>query len=216
MSQAGHRLRRERMVRDLQARGIRDRRVLEAMGQVPRHRFVEGTLHQSRAYSEFALPIGEDQTISQPYIVARTTELLEIDADSSILEIGTGSGYHTAVLATLARRVYSLERIPSLAKGAIRRIRDLGLGNVKIQIFDGTVGWSDVGPFDGILVLAGSPKAPPPLLDQLRLGGRLVIPEGGRDRQTLVRYRRLEEGFQREELEPVTFVPLIGRHGWEG
>ncbi len=215
MSQAGHRIRREGMVRDLKSRKIRDPRVLEAMERVPRHLFVEGKLRQSRAYSEFALPIGEDQTISQPYIVARTTELLEIDSESSILEIGTGSGYHTAVLASLARRVYSLERIPSLAKGAIRRIQELGFGNVKIQIFDGTVGWSDVGPFDGILVLAGAPKAPAPLLDQLRLGGRLVIPEGSKERQVLVRYRRLEQGLERTELEPVTFVPLIGRHGWE-
>jgi protein-L-isoaspartate(D-aspartate) O-methyltransferase len=203
------------MLRELTARGIRDKRVLTAMERIPRHDFVRETL-EAQAYGEHALPIGSDQTISQPYIVARTTELLQVGKGHSVLEIGTGSGYHTAVLALLAARVYSLERVPELAQGALKRIRELGFDNVKIQIFDGTVGWSDVGPFDRILVLAAAPKAPPPLLDQLKLGGRMVIPEGSRERQQLVVYTRTERSFQRQEVEPATFVPLIGRHGWEG
>lgn len=211
---AGDRVRRDRMLNDLAARGIHDRRVLEAMGRVPRHAFVRETL-QSRAYGDHALPIGDEQTISQPYIVARTTELLEVDGTHSVLEVGTGSGYHTCVLAQLAARVYSLERVPALAKKAIRQVREMGFGNVKIQIFDGTVGWSDVGPFDRILVLAGAPKAPRPLLDQLKVGGRMVIPEGDRENQQLVLYQRREDELERLEVEPVSFVPLIGRHGWD-
>jgi protein-L-isoaspartate(D-aspartate) O-methyltransferase len=133
-----------------------------------------------------------------------------------VLEIGTGSGYQTAILAKLARRVYSLERIAELAKMAIQRIRDLGLTNVKIQTFDGTVGWSEVAPFDRIMVTAGAPKVPKPLVEQLRVGGRLLIPEGGRDEQILIVYRKLRQGgVRRRAAEPVTFVPLIGRHGWE-
>src|SRR6185295_2871059 len=165
-------LARERMVRDLAAkRGIRDPRVLEAMRRVPRHLFVkEGTLPHL-AYADRALSIGEQQTISQPSIVARMTERLEVTPESSVLEIGTGSGYQTAVLALLARRVFSLERVAPLARGAIARLRELGLEkNVKIQIFDGTVGWSDVAPFDRILVTAAAPKVPDPLLDQLAPG----------------------------------------------
>jgi len=203
------------MLKDLAEKGgIRDVRVLEAMGRIARHEFVQEKF-QGQAYSDHALPIGSDQTISQPYIVARTTELLELEPTHSVLEIGTGSGYHTSVLALLAGRVYSLERVPELAKGALERIRQLGFDNVKIQIFDGTVGWSDVGPFDRILVLAAAPKAPPPLLDQLKDGGRLVIPEGGRKQQQLVLYERHGEDIRRTEVEPASFVPLIGRHGWK-
>ena len=215
MSPVGARYRRQKMLRDLAEKsGIRDQRVLEAMGRIPRHEFVRGPL-QTQAYSDHALPIGAEQTISQPYIVARTTELLELEPTHSVLEIGTGSGYHTAVLALLAGRVYSLERVPELAKGALEQIRKLGFDNVKIQIFDGTVGWSDVGPFDRILVLAAAPKAPPPLLSQLKDGGRLVIPEGGREQQQLVLYERLGDELRRTEVEPASFVPLIGRHGWK-
>ncbi len=201
------------MVRNLRSRGIVDARVLEAMRRIPRHRFVRGSL-QHQAYSEHALPIGSEQTISQPYIVARTTEWLKVGEQDTVLEVGTGSGYHTSVLALLARWVFSLERIPELAKGAIQRVRELGIDNVKIQIFDGTFGWSDVGPFDRIIVTAGAPKAPPPLLDQLKIGGRMVIPEGDREGQRLILYERTEKGLQRTEGEAVTFVPLLGRHGW--
>jgi protein-L-isoaspartate(D-aspartate) O-methyltransferase len=207
---------RERMVRDLIAgRGIKDQRVLEAMRKVPRHLFVRDHL-RSQAYGDHALPIGSSQTISQPYIVARMTELLELSPHHSVLEIGTGSGYQTALLATLARRVYSLERIAELAQQAIPRIRQLKFENVKIQVFDGTVGWSEWAPYDRILVAAGAPKVPDPLLEQLAPGGSLLIPEGARQAQRLVLYRKSARGeLRRKEGEEVGFVPLVGRHGWK-
>jgi protein-L-isoaspartate(D-aspartate) O-methyltransferase len=203
------------MVQLIEEKGVRSSRVLDAMLQIPRHRFVPENV-RTRAYGDHALPIGLDQTISQPYIVARMTELLAVEAEHSVLEIGTGSGYQTAILARLARRVYSLERVSELAHQAIQRMRELGLDNVKIQTFDGTVGWSDVAPFDRIMVTAGAPKVPPPLLEQLRVGGRLLIPEGDRSEQLLVVYRKLRHGTRRIVGEAVTFVPLIGRHGWQG
>jgi protein-L-isoaspartate(D-aspartate) O-methyltransferase len=208
---------RERMVRDLvAARGVKDERVLAAMRRVPRHLFVRDHL-RSQAYGDRALPIGAAQTISQPYVVARMTELLELDAEHSVLEIGTGSGYQTAVLALLARRVYSLERVAELAQQAIPRMRQLGLDNVKIQVFDGSVGWSEWAPYDRILVTAGAPKVPDPLLDQLAPGGSLLIPEGQRHTQRLVLYRKSARGeLRRKEGEDVAFVPLLGRHGWKG
>jgi len=207
---------RERMVRDLiAARGIKDERVLAAMRKVQRHLFVKEHL-RSQAYGDHALPIGAAQTISQPYIVARMTELLEVGPEHSVLEIGTGSGYQTAILAQLARRVYSLERIAELAKEAIPRMRQLGLDNVKIQVFDGTVGWSEWAPYDRILVTAGAPKVPEPLLDQLAPGGTLLIPEGQLNMQRLVLYRKSARGeMRRREGEDVAFVPLLGRHGWK-
>jgi protein-L-isoaspartate(D-aspartate) O-methyltransferase len=207
---------RERMVRDLiAARGIKDERVLAAMRKVPRHLFVKEHL-RSQAYGDHALPIGAAQTISQPYIVARMTELLEVGPEHSVLEIGTGSGYQTAILAQLARRVYSLERIAELAKEAIPRMRQLGLDNVKIQVFDGTVGWSEWAPYDRILVTAGAPKVPEPLLDQLAPGGTLLVPEGQLNMQRLVLYRKSARGeMRRREGEDVAFVPLLGRHGWK-
>lgn len=207
---------RERMIGDLaRKRGIRDERVLEAMRRIPRHLFIKAGTLPHLAYAESALSIGERQTISQPAVVARMTELLCVHAESSVLEIGTGSGYQTAILALLARRVYSLERVAPLAREAISRMRDMKLDNVKIQIFDGTVGWSDVAPFDRILVTAAAPKVPPPLLDQLAPGGILVVPEGTRASQRLIVYRKDAAGeVAREEGEPVVFVPLVGRHGW--
>jgi len=211
---ADHGYLRRRLVRDLEARGIHDQRVLDAIRKVPRHLFVRDHM-VSQAYSDRALPIGRGQTISQPWVVARMTELLQVEESASVLELGTGTGYQTAILAHLARRVFSLERIQSLAREAIRRIQGLGLDNVKIQGFDGTVGWSDVAPFDRILVTAGAPRVPRPLLDQLARGGRLVIPEGDRQTQRLVVYERREKRFLRQEGEEVAFVPLIGRYGWE-
>jgi protein-L-isoaspartate(D-aspartate) O-methyltransferase len=209
-------LQRERMVRDLiAARGVRDERVLEAMRRIPRHLFVRETL-RNQAYGDHALPIGAHQTISQPYIVARMTELLELRPEHSVLEVGSGSGYQTAILALLARRVYSLERIAELAQQAIPRIRQLGFDNVKIQVFDGTVGWSEWAPYDRILVAAGAPKAPEPLLEQLAPGGALLVPEGPRTAQRLVLYRKSARGeLRRKEGEEVAFVPLLGRHGWK-
>jgi protein-L-isoaspartate(D-aspartate) O-methyltransferase len=206
---------RERMVRELlEARGIRDARVLAAMREVPRHLFVREHL-RGQAYGDHALPIGEAQTITQPFVVARMCELLELDPAHKLLEVGTGSGYQTAILARLARWVYSLERIPELAHQAIRRMRQLGILNVKIQAFDGTVGWSEVAPFDRIVVAAAAPSAPQPLLEQLATKGRLLIPEGDRRQQTLVMYERTARSFRRRELDSVAFVPLVGRFGWE-
>ncbi len=194
--------------------GIRDERVLAAMAKVPRHEFVPGTL-AVQAYSLHALPIGEEQTISKPGVVALMTQLLDVEAGHSVLEIGTGSGYQTAILAELAARVYSLEIVPGLAKKALERIREIGYDNVKIQIFDGSIGWSDVGPFDRILVTAGAPRLPAPLLEQLADGGRVVIPEGDRERQRLFVYEKLGDAVRRSAGEAVAFVPLVGRHGWE-
>jgi protein-L-isoaspartate(D-aspartate) O-methyltransferase len=207
---------RERMVRDLiAARGIKDERVLAAMRSVPRHLFVKEHL-RTQAYGDHALPIGAAQTISQPYIVARMTELLEVGPNHSVLEIGTGSGYQTAILAQLGRRVYSLERIAELAQQAIPRMRQLGLDNVKVQVFDGTVGWSEWAPYDRILVTAGAPKVPEPLIDQLAPGGTLLIPEGQLNAQRLMIYRKSARGeLRRREGEEVAFVPLVGRHGWK-
>jgi protein-L-isoaspartate(D-aspartate) O-methyltransferase len=207
---------RERMVRDLiAARGIKDERVLAALRSVPRHLFVKEHL-RTQAYGDHALPIGAAQTISQPYIVARMTELLEVGPEHSVLEIGTGSGYQTAILAQLGRRVYSLERIAELAQQAIPRMRQLGLDNVKVQVFDGTVGWSEWAPYDRILVTAGAPKVPEPLLDQLAPGGTLLIPEGQLNAQRLMIYRKSARGeLRRREGEEVAFVPLVGRHGWK-
>jgi len=210
-------LRRREMVRkQLASRGIADQRVLEAMRRVPRHLFVAEHLASS-AYGDHALPLGQSgQTISQPYVVAKMIETLDVHPEHSVLEIGTGSGYQTAILAHLARKVYSLERVDELAKEAIRRMRELGLGNVKIQTFDGTVGWSEFAPYDRILVTAGAPEVPKPLLDQLRAPGRMVIPEGNRTGQRLVLYDKDADGaVQRHEGELVVFVPLIGRHGWQ-
>jgi protein-L-isoaspartate(D-aspartate) O-methyltransferase len=209
---------RERMVRDLiAARGVKDERVLAALRKIPRHLFVKEHL-RSQAYGDHGLPIGVNsgQTISQPYIVARMTELLDVGPEHSVLEIGTGSGYQTAILASLARRVYSLERIAELAQTAIPRMRQLGFDNVKIQVFDGTVGWSEWAPYDRILVTAGAPKVPEPLLGQLAPGGALLIPEGPRNLQRLVLYRKSPRGeIRRKEGEEVVFVPLVGRHGWK-
>jgi protein-L-isoaspartate(D-aspartate) O-methyltransferase len=193
---------------------IRDARVLEALAAVPRHLFVPEAL-QGRAYGDHALPISAGQSISQPYIVARMTELLEADKSSRVLEIGAGSGYQTAVLARVAGQVYAIERIAELAREAQARIRSLGIYNATVKCFDGTLGWAAHAPYDCILVAAGGPEVPEPLLAQLKVGGRLVIPVGpSRQSQRLVRVVRAEEGYQREEHGSCAFVPLIGRYGW--
>jgi len=195
--------------------GIRDQKVLDAMLTVPRHFFVTEAL-RGRAYDDNALPINYNQTISQPFIVARMTELLELNKQSRVLEIGAGSGYQTAILAQLASQVYSIERIGELAREAHARIRDLGIYNATVKAFDGTLGWSAHGPYDAILVAAGGPKIPDPLVAQLRIGGRLVIPIGEtRESQRLVRVTRTETKTKIEEYGPCQFVPLIGQHGWE-
>jgi len=194
--------------------GIRDPRVLDALGETPRHLFVPEAL-QGRAYGDHALPIAANQTISQPYIVARMTELIEADRDTRVLEIGAGSGYQTAVLSRVAGQVYAIERIAELAREAQARIRQLGIYNATVKCFDGTLGWSAHAPYDAVLVAAGGPDVPEPLLAQLKVGGRLVMPVGAsRDSQKLVRVVRTEEGFRHEEHGPCAFVPLIGRYGW--
>jgi len=204
---------RERMVELLRTRGIRDARVLKAMSEIPRHLFVPDAL-ASKAYGDHALPIGDMQTISQPYMVARMTELLEVNKDSTVLEIGAGSGYQTAVLSALAGRVFAIERISDLARSAQRNIRQLGCYNATVKWFDGTIGWSDHAPYDAILVAAGSPEVPEPLIAQLAVGGRLVIPVGGAEHQILVRVIRTETGVVRENHDACVFVKLIGRYGW--
>jgi protein-L-isoaspartate(D-aspartate) O-methyltransferase len=204
---------RARMIELLKSRGIRDERVLRAMEDVPRHLFVPDAL-AAKAYGDHALPIGEMQTISQPYMVARMTELLEVDKDSTVLEIGAGSGYQTAVLSAVAGRVFAIERIGDLARKAQANIRKLGCYNATVKWFDGTIGWSDHAPYDGILVAAGGPEIPEPLVAQLATGGRLVIPVGDTERQTLVRVIKTETGRVVEEHGLCQFVKLIGRHGW--
>src|SRR2546421_12555540 len=193
--------------------GIKKDSVLEAMRSVPRHFFVADAL-RARVYDDNALPINANQTISQPYIVARMTELLELDAQSRVLEIGAGSGYQTAVLARLAAQVYAIERIGELAREAQARIRQLDIYNATVKCFDGTLGWEAHAPYDAILAAAGSPDIPQPLLAQLKVGGRFVIPIGTtRESQRLVRVIRTEEAYEQEEHGACAFVPLIGRHG---
>jgi len=194
--------------------GIRDPKVLQAIASVPRHFFVPQAL-QGRAYGDHALPIDFNQTISQPYIVARMSELLELDKQSRVLEIGAGSGYQTAVLAQLASQVYAIERLGELARQAHARLRELGIYNTTVKAFDGTLGWKAHSPYDSILVAAGGPTLPEPLVAQLKVGGRLVIPIGEtREGQRLVRVIKTESGRKLEEHGSCQFVPLIGQHGW--
>ena len=195
-------------------RGITDPLVLTAMGKVPRHRFVPKHLWE-QAYNDYPLPIGEDQTISQPYIVALMTKALELAGVDKVLELGTGSGYQAAILAELAAEVFTIERLPSLARQAEEVLTALGYSNIQIRVSDGTLGWPEEAPFDAILVTAGSPQVPPPLVEQLAMGGRLVIPIGDRYTQTLTRLRLSPEGLKQEYLGGCRFVKLIGKHGWE-
>jgi len=197
------------------ARGVTDPRVIDAMLKVPRHKFVEEAL-AGKAYQDAPLPIGEKQTISQPYMVAVMSEALMLDGSERVLEVGTGSGYQAAVLALLADRVFSLERIPSLARRARKVLDDNGFSKVNIRLADGTVGWQGMGPFDGIIVTAGAPKVPQEYQDQLSLGGRLIIPVGDRESQILMRITRVGEAeYKEEKMLGCRFVPLIGNQGWK-
>lgn len=206
---------RNRMVESqLISRGIKDPRVLEAMRKVPRHRFVDEAL-ASQAYSDHPLSIGEKQTISQPYMVALMTEALELKGDERVLEIGTGSGYQAAILAELAAKVYSIERLRSLYIKARRTLDELGYLNIVLKVGDGTGGWKEEAPFDGIIVTAGSPEVPQPLVDQLAMGGRLVIPVGDRYSQDLLKIARVKEGITRTNLGGCRFVNLVGHYGWQ-
>jgi len=208
---------RERMIERLREHyKIHDEKVLEVMNRVPRHLFVPDAL-KSQAYKDNALPIASNQTISQPFIVARMTELLELTPPSRVLEIGAGSGYQTVILSQLAGKVYAIERVPNLANEARERLQRLNIQNVTLRCADGTNGWEIYAPFDGILVAAGSPTMPRPLLNQLKIGGRLVIPIGQDQKtQNLIRVTRAEKGFQTEDFGACAFVPLIGEHGWQG
>jgi protein-L-isoaspartate(D-aspartate) O-methyltransferase len=213
-----YRKQRGRMIEgQIKSRGINDPRVLAAMETVPRHLFVdEGLINQ--AYSDNPLPIGEHQTISQPYIVALMTQSLELRGKERVLEIGTGSGYQTAILAQLADRVFSIERIAALATRARKLLDQLNYYNVAIRVGDGSYGWKDESPFDAIITTAAAPGVPRYLLEQLVVGGRLVIPVGGRDVQTLYKLTRLSEDIndiKKEDLGGVRFVSLIGESGWK-
>ena len=208
-------LRQEMVDRQIAARDVRDERVLEALRTVPREAFVPERLAEF-AYDDAPLPIGEEQTISQPFVVALMAEALEILPGDKVLEIGAGSGYAAAVLSRLAREVWTVERHPSLAREARERMERLGYRNVQVLDGDGTLGWPEHAPYDVIVVAAGGPEVPPALLDQLAPGGRLVIPIGpGPRTQNLVRVRRRQDGtVVREDLGGVRFVPLIGVQGW--
>jgi len=206
---------RNRMVESqLISRGIKDPRVLDAMRKVPRHRFVEEAL-VSQAYNDHPLPIGEKQTISQPYMVALMTEALELQGQERVLEIGTGSGYQTAILAELAEKIYSIERIRPLSVKAQRILDDLGYFNVVLKVGDGSLGLKEEAPFDAIIVTAGSPEVPQPLVDQLAMGGRLVVPVGDRYTQSLMKITRVKEGITKTDLGGCRFVSLLGTHGWK-
>ena len=200
--------------RQLRRRGIADQRVLAAMAEVPRELFVEQSL-QGRAYRDSALPIGEGQTISQPWVVAAICEALALRGEERVLEVGTGSGYSTAILARLAAEVVSLERIESLAAAAAARLADLGIANAKVRVADGSLGAADRAPFDAIAVHAAAPAAPPDLLEQLALGGRLVIPvtEGRTDMLTSL--LRTAAGVRSTPIAACRFVPLLGEQGFE-
>ena len=195
--------------------GITDERVLDVMSSLPRHLFVPEAI-KSQAYNDNALPIAGGQTISQPFIVAHMTQLLGLTGREKVLEIGAGSGYQTAVLTSLARKVFAIERLPILADEANQRLKSLGFRNFTLKAGDGTTGWDVYSPYDAMLVAAGGPEVPLPLVKQLKVGGKLVIPIGDEQRsQRLIRVTRTDSGYAREDLGPCAFVPLIGEHGWK-
>ena len=197
----------------LKARGIHDAHVLRIMAALPRHLFVDPAL-DARAYSDHALPIGEEQTISQPFMVALMTQALDLTGDEKVLEIGTGSGYQTAVLAELADRVFTIERIASIAAAARERLVEMGYNNIVFRCADGSLGWKEMGPFDRILITAGAPRVPLFVGEQLREGGVAVLPVGSDQEQALVRIVKTSKGLEKKVLTGCTFVPLIGRGGW--
>ena len=206
---------RERMVEEVAGRGVKDARVLTAMRKVPRHRFVDEAL-RDRAYGDYPLPIGEGQTISQPFIVGRMTELLRLSGLEKVLEIGTGSGYQAAVLGQCAARVCTVERLPRLAARARQTLEELRYSNVWGRTANGTFGWPDEAPFDRILVAAGGPSVPPPLFEQLAEGGLMVMPVGGPDTQRLQLIEKVRGEMRVTEDSGCVFVPLIGKYAWQG
>jgi protein-L-isoaspartate(D-aspartate) O-methyltransferase len=194
-------------------RGIKDPRVIAAMRKIPRHLFVDPGI-VNRAYDDSALPIGDKQTLSQPVMAARMTECLDLAGSEKVLEVGTGSGYQTALLAELCFNVFSVEKLRSLSRKARILLDRLDYQNIALHVGDGTIGWSEHAPYDAIVVAAGAPKAPQPLLDQLFVGGRLVIPVGDEQGQTLLRVVRTRTGFKQTELGECKFVKLLGKYGW--
>ncbi len=216
MTQApDYHLARQNMVKNqLISRGINDPGVLAAMGKVPRDCFAEKAF-EGEAYNDHPLPIGHKQTISQPYIVALMTEALELTGEEKVLEIGTGSGYQTAILAELSRRIYTVERIRPMMVKARQVLQELEFNNILFKAFDGTLGWEEFEPYDAIIVTAGSPKIPQPLLDQLADGGRLIIPVGKKHGQDLIKITNKNGNFIKKNLGGCRFVDLVGKYGWK-
>ncbi len=207
-------LMRDEMVEmQLRRRGIRDERVLRAFEQVPRHLFVPERLRHA-AYDDMPLPIGYDQTISQPYIVGLMIDLLDLRGDECVLEVGTGSGYQAALLGRLAAKVHTLELVPELGTEAARRLAELGCDNVHVHIVDGTLGWPEAAPYPAIIAAAAAPHVPPPLLEQLAEGGRLVVPVASEHEQLLKVFIRRGHEYDERVVVPVAFVPMRGKHGW--
>jgi len=211
-----YRVARERMVNNqLVSRGIRDIGVLTAMRKIQRHLFVEEALI-AEAYNDHPLPIGHKQTISQPYIVALMTEALELTGKEKTLELGTGSGYQTAILAELSDKVYTIERIrPLMEQARELLLNQMGYTNILFKSYDGTLGWEEYAPFDAIMITAGAPKIPEPLLNQLNDGGRMIIPIGDRFSQELIKVTKIKDDYKEENLGGCRFVDLIGVHGWK-
>ena len=200
---------REQIIR----RGITDANVISAMQKVPRHKFINEKFF-SEAYADHPLPIGDGQTISQPYMVALMTQCLELKGGEKVLEVGLGSGYQAAILAEITKEVYSIERFASLAQRAEKTLTNLKYFNIKIKVGDGTSGWEEFSPFDGIMVTAGAPEIPPSLTEQLAAGGKLVIPVGGRFMQNLSVFKKEGERLIQKDICSCVFVPLIGKEGW--
>jgi protein-L-isoaspartate(D-aspartate) O-methyltransferase len=215
MGQDGYDYRRVQMVESLRRGGIKDPKVLEVMAEIPRHYFVPEALRHQAYSDDVSINIGEGQTISQPRIVALMTEAARIESGDRVLEIGTGSGYQAAVLARLAQFVFTVERVASLARQAKSVLDHIGVENVSVKVMDGTLGWRAQAPFDAIIVTAGAPEVPAPLVKQLADGGRLVVPVGPRETQVLKIVERRGDRTFGHELKGACFVPLIGRHGWE-
>lgn len=205
---------RDRMIQEqILARGVTEARVIAAIRKIPRHVFVDPGI-VNRAYDDSALPIGEKQTLSQPYMSARMTEALRLAGGEKVLEIGTGSGFQTALLAELCFNVFSVEKLRALSRRARALLDQLEYHNIALHVGDGTIGWSEHAPYHAIIVTAGAPQAPQPLLDQLAVGGRLVIPIGDQHAQTLVRLTRTRTSFKKEQLGECKFVKLLGKYGW--